>query len=95
MASTCFHNPHGLFHKDHMSTAADMILLQEAAGQHPLYLRVVATRRYKCLTVVPKKKGVPKKGRPKPRPQLWVNTNQLLWDQGLDVWEALPPPIQV
>lgn len=87
MLSTNFTNPHGLYSTQHQSTASDMALLSIAATEIKLYRKIVATRRYKCNTLKPKKKQSSKKF--KARAQQWVNTNQLLWDQaGADTCEG-------
>jgi len=84
--STHFHNPHGLFHIEHHSTAADMVQLMREATKDAFYRKIVATRRHSCTTYVPKRKQRGKKV--KPRKQVFLNTNQLLWEQGIDTWEG-------
>jgi len=86
MINTNFTNPHGLYNTKHMSTAADMAILLQAAMEIKLYRKIVGTRRHRCTTQKSRKKAG-KKG--KCRKQQWVNTNQLLWDQqGVDCWEG-------
>jgi len=82
MAGTKFHNAHGLFHSLHWSCASDVIKLSREAMKSSIFRRIVSTRRYYCLPVQPGSKTSKKKATKK----VWVNTNQLLWEQGMDKW---------
>jgi len=79
---THFSNPHGLFSQTHFSTAADMNGLTRQAMQFRLFRKIVATRRHSCR---PEKK----KARKKPSKQNWINTNQLLWENGINTWQGV------
>jgi len=81
LEDTHFSNPHGLFSQTHFSSAADMIELTKQANKISLFRKIVGTRRHSCR---PEKK----KARKKPAKQNWINTNQLLWEQGIDVWQG-------
>ncbi|TMI89042.1 MAG: D-alanyl-D-alanine carboxypeptidase [Bacillati bacterium ANGP1] len=69
---THFTSPHGLYDRDHFSTAYDLALITRAAMQNPTFREIVHTRRW--MFSVP--------GR---RPRWLINHNKLLaWYPGAD-----------
>lgn len=44
--STTFHNPHGLFYPDHLTTASDLAKITQLAMKHPYFREVFKTTHY-------------------------------------------------
>lgn len=73
MSQTEFRNPHGLSHDEHLSTAADLLKLAQAALQVPRFSDYVTTRQRGCTVTGPG--GYT-------RNVVWKNTNRLLAIEG-------------
>ena len=69
MSQTTFRNPHGLTHREHRSTVADLLKLATAALQVPRFRDYIATRQRGCT--VTGAAGYR-------RHVMWRNTNRLL-----------------
>lgn len=48
--STCFRNPHGLHHADHVTSPYDLALIARAAMQQPLFRLIVSTQQHPWVT---------------------------------------------
>ncbi len=56
--NTHFHNPHGLFHPNHMSTCADIARLSQYAMKNELFRDIVKTVRYERPTTNKQEKSM-------------------------------------
>lgn len=48
--ATCFRNPHGLHHADHVTSPYDLALIARAAMQQPLFRQIVSTQQHPWVT---------------------------------------------